>query len=111
MCNEGGADRRRNRMYWHRRWSARARRDLVTLPDGVSEDALCLAAADADLLLVCYTSITARVIDAAAKLKGIVKYGVGDRLDRHTRRQCGAASPSSTYRNTPRRRSPRAHLQ
>jgi D-3-phosphoglycerate dehydrogenase / 2-oxoglutarate reductase len=50
---------------------------LVTLPDGVSEDALRLAAADADLLLVCYTPITARVIDAAAKLKGIVKYGVG----------------------------------
>ena len=55
---------------------------LVTLPDGVSEDALCLAASDADLLLVCYTPITARVIDAAAKLKGIVKYGVGvDSID------------------------------
>ena len=55
---------------------------LVTLPDGVSEDALCLAAADADLLLVCYTPITARVIDAARKLKGIVKYGVGvDSID------------------------------
>ena len=51
--------------------------DLVTLPDGVSEDALRLAVADADLLLVCYASITARVIDATAKLKGIVKYGVG----------------------------------
>ena len=56
--------------------------NLVTLPDGVSEDALRLAAADADLLLVCYTQITARVIDAAAKLKGIVKYGVGvDAID------------------------------
>ena len=28
--------------------------ELVTLPDGVSEDALCLAVADADLLLMCY---------------------------------------------------------
>lgn len=56
--------------------------DLVTLPDGVPEDALCHAAADADLLLMCYTPVTARVIDAAAKLKGIVKYGVGiDAID------------------------------
>ena len=40
------------------------------------------AAADADLLLMCYTPVTARVIDAAAKLKGIVKYGVGiDAID------------------------------
>ena len=37
---------------------------------------------DADLLLMCYTPITARVIAAAAKLKGIVKYGVGiDAID------------------------------
>ncbi len=56
--------------------------DLVTLPDGASEDALCLAAADADLLLMCYTPITERVISAATKLKGIVKYGVGiDAID------------------------------
>jgi D-3-phosphoglycerate dehydrogenase / 2-oxoglutarate reductase len=56
--------------------------DLVMLPDGVSEDALCLSAADADLLLMCYTPITARVIEATAKLKGIVKYGVGvDAID------------------------------
>ncbi len=56
--------------------------ELLTLPDGVPEEALCNAAADADLLLMCYTPITARVIGAAAKLKGIVKYGVGiDAID------------------------------
>ncbi|UCI18422.1 C-terminal binding protein [Mesorhizobium sp. B2-1-8] len=56
--------------------------DLVTLPDGLPETELIEAVADADLLLMCYTPITARVIDAAPKLKGIVKYGVGiDAID------------------------------
>lgn len=56
--------------------------DLVTLPDGIREDALCAAVADADLILMCYTAITARVIAAAPNLKGIVKYGVGiDAID------------------------------
>ena len=56
--------------------------ELVTLPDGISEDALCEAVHDADLLLMCYQPITARVIAAAPKLKGIVKYGVGiDAID------------------------------
>ena len=56
--------------------------DLVTLPDGISEDDLAAAVADADLLLMCYTPITARVIEAAPKLRGIVKYGVGiDAID------------------------------
>jgi len=56
--------------------------ELVTLPDGTSEDVLIEAVRDADLLLMCYAPITARVIAAAAKLKGIVKYGVGiDAID------------------------------
>ncbi|QND58983.1 2-hydroxyacid dehydrogenase [Mesorhizobium huakuii] len=56
--------------------------ELVTLPDGIFEADLIEAIADADLLLMCYTPITARVIDAAPKLKGIVKYGVGiDAID------------------------------
>ncbi|WP_377847949.1 2-hydroxyacid dehydrogenase [Bosea sp. UC22_33] len=56
--------------------------ELVTLPDGISEEALMREVADADLLLMCYTPVTARVIAAAPKLKGIVKYGVGiDAID------------------------------
>lgn len=56
--------------------------ELVTLPDGISEADLMQAVTDADLILMCYTPITARVIEAARKLKGIVKYGVGiDAID------------------------------
>ena len=56
--------------------------ELVTLPDQVPEAELCEVVADADLLLMCYTPITARVIEAAPKMKGIVKYGVGvDAID------------------------------
>ncbi len=56
--------------------------DLETLPDGISEDALIEKVRDADLILMCYTPIPARVIEAAPKLKGIVKYGVGiDAID------------------------------
>ncbi|QKD05080.1 2-hydroxyacid dehydrogenase [Mesorhizobium loti] len=56
--------------------------ELLTLPDGIPEADLIAAVADADLLLMCYTPITARMIDAAPKLKGIVKYGVGvDAID------------------------------
>lgn len=55
---------------------------LVTLPEGVSEAELIAAVADADLILMCYTPITARIIGAAPRLKGIVKYGVGiDAID------------------------------
>ena len=56
--------------------------DLVLLPGGIAEDALIEAVRDAGLLLMCYTPITARVIAAADRLKGIVKYGVGiDAID------------------------------
>ena len=56
--------------------------ELVTLPEGVSEDELIAAVRDAELLLMCYTPVTARVIAAAESLKGIVKYGVGiDAID------------------------------
>ena len=56
--------------------------NLVLLPDAVTEHQLEQEMRDADLLLVCYTPITARVIGGARKLKGIVKYGVGiDAID------------------------------
>lgn len=56
--------------------------ELILLPDGVTEDDLCAAVRDADVLMMCYTPITARVIAAAPALRGIVKYGVGiDAID------------------------------
>src|SRR5947209_6082336 len=56
--------------------------DLVLLPEGIAEDELAAAVRDCHLLLMCYTPVTARVIAAAEKLKGIVKYGVGiDAID------------------------------
>jgi len=56
--------------------------DLTLLPDGIAEDALIAALAEAELLLMCYTPVTARVIAGAPRLKGIVKYGVGiDAID------------------------------
>jgi D-3-phosphoglycerate dehydrogenase len=56
--------------------------DLVTLPEGISENELIEHAANADLLLTCYTPVTARVIESAQRLRGIVKYGVGiDAID------------------------------
>lgn len=56
--------------------------DLVLLPDGVDEERLARETRDADLILMCYTPITAAIIDNAVKLKGIVKYGVGiDAID------------------------------
>ncbi len=55
---------------------------LVTLPESVTEDELTREVSDADLLLMCYTPITNRVISEARRLKGILKYGVGiDAID------------------------------
>lgn len=56
--------------------------NLVLLPDNVDADWLLRETQDADLILMCYTPITARIINNARKLKGIVKYGVGiDAID------------------------------
>ncbi len=56
--------------------------NLVLLPDDVSEATLLHETRDADLVLMCYTPITAKVIANAERLKGIVKYGVGiDAID------------------------------
>jgi D-3-phosphoglycerate dehydrogenase len=56
--------------------------ELVLLPEGVSEERLTSELASSELLLTCYTPITTRVIEAAPRLRGIVKYGVGiDSID------------------------------
>lgn len=56
--------------------------NLVLLPDGVSEKILMEEIKDCDILLMCYTPITRRIINSAKKLKAIVKYGVGiDAID------------------------------
>lgn len=56
--------------------------ELMLLPDGISEDVLAGEVRDADLLLMCYTPITAKVINGTERLKAIVKYGVGiDAID------------------------------
>jgi len=68
----------------------RAGHELVLLADGISESALIEETADADLVLMCYTPITRRVIEAARRLKGIVKYGVGiDAIDVAAARERG----------------------
>lgn len=55
---------------------------LVLLDGAVAEDALAHEVRDAELILMCYTRIPARVIAGASRLKGIVKYGVGiDAID------------------------------
>ena len=56
--------------------------DVTLLPDGIPEDGLIEAVRDADILMMCYTPVTRRVIEAAPRLRGIVKYGVGiDAID------------------------------
>jgi len=63
--------------------------ELITLTEGIAEERLAKAVAEADLLLMCYTPITARVINGARRLRGIVKYGVGiDAIDLEAARQC-----------------------
>jgi D-3-phosphoglycerate dehydrogenase len=56
--------------------------ELVLLPDDVDAERLERETRDADLILMCYTPITATIIEGAVKLKAIVKYGVGiDAID------------------------------
>ena len=56
--------------------------ELLLLPEGVSEHELAAATASAELLLMCYTPITRRIIENARELKAVVKYGVGiDAID------------------------------
>jgi D-3-phosphoglycerate dehydrogenase len=54
----------------------------VVTVDGHNEETLARQVADADIILTCYEPITAQVIGAAKRLKGVVKYGVGvDSID------------------------------
>lgn len=55
---------------------------LVLLPDGISEKKLATEIEDCDVLLMCYTPITRKIVSSAKKLKAIIKYGVGiDAID------------------------------
>lgn len=63
--------------------------ELQLVSGDVSEGELIAATADADLLLMCYTKISAKVFEAAKRLKGVVKYGVGvDAIDFDAARRC-----------------------
>lgn len=54
----------------------------VVTVDERDEETLVRQVVDADIILTCYEPITAQVIGAAKRLKGIVKYGVGvDSID------------------------------
>jgi D-3-phosphoglycerate dehydrogenase / 2-oxoglutarate reductase len=65
---------------------------LILLPEVIGEEELCAALAACDLLLMCYTPITSRLIAAAPRLRGIVKYGVGiDAIDIPAARARGIA--------------------
>ncbi len=56
--------------------------ELILLSDDTTEQAFHNALRDADLLLMCYRKVTEACLSNAAKLKGIVKYGVGiDAID------------------------------
>lgn len=71
-----------------RRWGAR----LVLLPDGTPAEVLARELADADVLLMCYAKITRPMLQGAARLKAIVKYGVGiDAIDIDATRERGIA--------------------
>jgi D-3-phosphoglycerate dehydrogenase len=63
---------------------------VVLLPDGIAEQVLVKEVEETELLLMCYTAVTRRVIESAKRLKAIVKYGVGiDAIDIDAARERG----------------------
>jgi D-3-phosphoglycerate dehydrogenase len=64
--------------------------EVVLLPDGIAEQVLVKEVEETELLLMCYTAVTRRVIESAKRLKAIVKYGVGiDAIDIDAARERG----------------------
>jgi D-3-phosphoglycerate dehydrogenase len=54
----------------------------VKLAKSLNEDELAEEAKDADVIMVVYAKITEKIINSAAKLRGIVRYGIGvDNID------------------------------
>jgi D-3-phosphoglycerate dehydrogenase len=54
----------------------------VKLAKSLNEDELAEGARDADVIMVVYAKITEKIINSAAKLRGIVRYGIGvDNID------------------------------
>ena len=56
--------------------------ELILLPGAATEAELAEAVTEADLLLSCYAAVSRAVLEAATRLRGVVKYGVGiDAID------------------------------
>lgn len=63
-------------------WGMLKKHATVKLAGSTTEEGLIAEVGDVDVILVVYAKITKRIIEAARRLKGIVRYGVGvDNVD------------------------------